>query len=85
LSTAGGKEANVRKKLQDSGLTKALPIDEEMLARLGAIGESELEVEILGKVMIVSRPDLEPRDLKFALALMELVQEEDGLLRRLAE
>lgn len=75
----------MRKKLQKVGTSKALIVTKEMLGMMGVEDGSEVEVQMLGPLMLVRRPDMDPKELEIALAFARVTAEDAEILRRLTE
>ena len=73
----------MRKKLTRVGNSQALLLSEEVLELLGVPEEGEVEVQILGGVMLVNSAELSKNELRASLASASSLEEDAEVYRRL--
>ena len=74
----------MRKKLTRVGNSQALLLSKEVLGLLDIPEEGDVEVQILGNVMLVSPAGLDENELRAALAFASSLKEDAEVYRRLA-
>ena len=74
----------MRKKLTRVGNSQALLLSKEVLGLLDIPEEGEVEVQVLGNVMLVSSVGLDEDELRAALAFTSSLKEDAEVHRRLA-
>jgi len=74
----------MRKKLSRVGNSQALLLSKEMLGLLDIPEEGDVEVQVLGNVMLVGSADLSEEELRVALAFAASLKEDAEVYRRLA-
>ena len=74
----------MRKKLTRVGNSQALLLSKEVLGLLDIPEEGEVEVQVLGNVMLVSSVGLDEDELRAALAFTSSLKEDAEVCRRLA-
>ena len=75
----------MRKRLQKLGTSRALVVTKDMMNLMGVAPDDEVEVRMLGPVMVVSKTGLDARELEIAATLARIMDEDAELLIRLAE
>ena len=74
----------MRKKLTRVGNSQALLLSREVLGLLDIAEEDDVEVQILGNVMLVSSAGLDDGERRAALAFASSLKEDEEVYRRLA-
>ncbi|MEX2501468.1 MAG: hypothetical protein WD336_03750 [Trueperaceae bacterium] len=76
----------MRKRLQKIGTSRALVVTKDMMGLMGVEGdENEVDVHMVGPVLVVTKPGLSAEEMRIAAALMRVMDEDAELLERLAE
>jgi antitoxin component of MazEF toxin-antitoxin module len=75
----------MRKRLTKVGNSQAVILSKETLELLGIPEGGEVELQVLGKVLTLHAPDVNPLELQAALAFSAVLAEDQEVLERLAD
>lgn len=75
----------LRRKITTSGNSAALVLSQDLLGLMGVKPGDEVEVQVVGRTLVVRPADVSERDAKFAEALEYTLRTQHDALARLAK
>jgi hypothetical protein len=75
----------VKQSLRRVGDQSCLVLDEERLRSMGIEDDGEVDVNFYGRIMVMAPVGTTERELRLALEMAMIIDENDELLRRLSE
>lgn len=75
----------LKRKITTSGNSAALVLSQDLLGLMGVKAGDDVEVQVVGRTLIVRPSDVSERDAKFAEALEFTLRTQHDVLARLAQ